>query len=153
MINAMKASISDVFEQMFFLPIDMVETDNENTSTARNSQQTIAAGVAFNGSPSGAFVLNIPEDLASSITTDFLGIRPEELSKEQITGTVKEIINMLAGNILSAYDCQSTFNLEIPELIRAPHDSGDTKHVDTIHIGIETLDNRMTLHMRVGEFQ
>ncbi len=148
MIQAMKASISEVLEQMFFLPIDMVETQKENITTGPDDQQTINARLGFDGVPSGTFLLNIPKDLAASITADFLGTIPEKLSMEQITGTVKEMINMLAGNTLGAYDPQTPFDLQIPELIAPPSCNGAaTCHATDIDIEIETLDNRMTLHM------
>ncbi|MGD8846172.1 MAG: chemotaxis protein CheX [Desulfobacteraceae bacterium] len=143
MIQAMKDSIFEVLEQMFFLPIDLVEDQKENTITGPNNQQSIHARVGFDGVPSGTFLLNIPKELAVSITADFLGTIPEKLSMEQITGTVKEMINMLAGNTLSAYDPKTPFDLHIPELTAPPCWS----HATAIDIGIETLNNRMTLHM------
>lgn len=148
MIQAMKSSISEVLEQMFFLPIDMVEAEEKNTPTGLDGQQPIGAIVGFDGPSSGTFLLDIPADLAASITADFLGATPEELTMEQINGTVKEMINMLAGNSLSAYNPESPFNLKIPELIAAPMGKGDMEENEgTIDIGIETLDSRMTLHM------
>ena len=114
---------------------------------------TICAKVGFQGDPSGTFMLAIPKKPAASITADFLGTVQEELSSEQITGTVKEMINMLAGNSLSAYDIESPFNLEIPELVSAPDGNGksNSERDYSIDIGIDTLDNRMTLHMTVQE--
>ena len=147
MTKAMMASISEVLEQMFFLPIDMVMADDGQTPKSLN-QSTIAASVGFDGHPSGTFRLNIPLELATLITADFLGTAAEQLSQEQITDTVKEMINMLAGNSLSAYDAQSAFDLKIPELIAATtaHESPSITDA-SIDIGIETLDSCMTLIM------
>lgn len=149
MTKAMMASISEVLEQMFFLPIDMVAAD-EGATPNDPIHQMIAASVGFAGSPSGTFRLNIPTDLAALITADFLGTAAEQLSSEQITDTVKEMINMLAGNSLSAYDAQSPFDLHIPKLITTQNGFNDeSAGGESIDIGIETLESRMTLHMTV----
>ena len=145
MIQAMKASISEVLEQMFFLPIDVVDDHNEGSTKIIDARPSFAASIGFDGPSSGVFVLHIPSALAASITADFLGAVADELSEEQITGTVKEMLNMLAGNSLSAYDAQASFNLKIPELLASP--VATEKKEGIIDIGIETMDSRMTLHM------
>ena len=145
MIQAMMASISEVLEQMFFLPIDVVEGRNAGNARTVDAHPSIAASIDFDGPSSGVFVLHIPSALAASITADFLGTASDELTEDQITGTVKEMLNMLAGNSLSAYDAQASFNLKIPELITLP--AAATEKEDIIDIGIETMDSRMTLHM------
>jgi len=145
MIQAMKASISEVLEQMFFLPIDVVDDNGEGSAMVIDAPQTIAARVDFDGPSSGVFVLHIPSALAASITADFLGASADELSDEQITGTVKEMLNMLAGNSLSAYDAHASFNLNIPEVATPPGTKDGREGI--IDIGIETMDSRMALHM------
>ena len=145
MIQAMKASISEVLEQMFFLPIDLVEDHNGGGAMEIDSPGNIAASIGFEGPSSGVFVLHIPSSLAATITADFLGASSEELSEEQITGTVKEMLNMLAGNSLSAYDANASFNLNIPEL--TTHRVEKDRKAAIIDIAIETMDSRMTLHM------
>lgn len=123
MIKAMKASISEVLEQMFFLPIDMVDAGEENKPTGLN-QPIIAASVGYDGALSGTFLLNIPADLAASITADFLGTVPEQLSTEQIAGTVKEMINMLAGNSLST-EALASGAMEVISKPSAAYSAGD----------------------------
>ena len=145
MIQAMKASISEVLEQMFFLPIDVVDDHNGGSAKAIDAHQSIAASIDFGGPSSGIFVLHIPSALAASITADFLGTDSDELTEDQITGTVKEMLNMLAGNSLSAYDTKASFNLNIPELITSPVSTKEKEGY--IDIGIETMDSRMMLHM------
>ncbi len=145
MTHAMMASISEVLEQMFFLPIDVVDDHNGDNAKTIDAHPSIVASIAFDGPAAGNFVLHIPSTLAASITADFLGTDSSELTDDQITGTVKEMLNMLAGNSLSTYDAQASFNLKIPELI-TPSVSTQEKE-SNIEIGIETMDSRMTLHM------
>lgn len=143
MIKAMKVSISEVLEQMFFLPIDKIEEINGAQAWA-DDQKYLAASVCFEGASSGIFMLTIPSEMAISITADFLGVIPEALSEEQVGGTVKEMINMLAGNSLSCYDADTSFELKIPELHKARKEK--TGFID---FSIETLDGLMTLQMAV----
>jgi CheY-specific phosphatase CheX len=148
MIKAMKASIFEVLEQMFFMPIDVVDAESEKTPSPHCNGQTYVAKVEFDGPAPGIFRLEIPTALAASIAADFLGAIEEELSVEEITGTVKEMLNMLAGNSLSAYDPQSCFNLQVPVLIEPSADAGafgDKR--ETIDMGIETMDHNMSLRM------
>ena len=148
MIQAMKASISEVLEQMFFLPIDLVDAGKEKSSPAIDGGETYTAKVGFQGPASGVFRLQIPAALAASISADFLGTLTEELSDEDISGTVKEMLNMLAGNSLSAYDPKAPFNLSIPELTQSPaggEKAGEKR--ERIDIRIETMDSCMSLNM------
>lgn len=144
MMNAMKTSIFKVLEQMFFLPINLYETDKDEIQGERNKQ--ITTSVSFEGTPSGRFILSMPETLAVSISADFLGVRQDAIFSEHVNGTVQEMINMLAGNTLMAFDPQALFNLQIPCVV-------ETDQLQRIldeyrqhwSVGIETLQSRMTL--------
>lgn len=151
MTKAMKASISDVLEQMFFLPIDIVDGGEPDNPAGPDDQTLVTAGVAFEGVLAGRFSLTIPSDLAVSITADFLGTLPEELALDQVRETVKEMINMLAGNALSIYDADSAINLRIPEILTGTKDTpNQSADGDTIGIDIETLDSRMRLELSLS---
>ena len=114
MTEAMKASISEVLEQMFFLPFDFVGAAESSLSQSDNGCR-IGAKVAFHGRFSGMFVLLVPTPLGRSITADFMGLDPEAISTGQVADTMMEMINMLAGNCLSHYDQKALFDLQIPE--------------------------------------
>jgi CheY-specific phosphatase CheX len=147
---AMKDSIFNVIEQMFFLPIDVQET-NGSADTGLQNISLITAGVGFNGPSDGMFMLSIPADLAAAMAIDFLGISPEMISSEQISGTVKEMINMLAGSTLSAYEPEAAFNLQIPEIIALPMPTtSDSEPEGSIVLLIETPDNRMAFRLNIA---
>jgi CheY-specific phosphatase CheX len=147
---AMKDSIFNVIEQMFFLPIEVSET-NGSVDTGLQTTSWITAGVGFNGPSGGEFMLSIPADLATAMAVDFLGISPEMMSSDQITGTVKEMINMLAGSTLSAYEPEAAFDLQIPQIIAAPEPStSDSKPEGSIVLLIETPDDRMTFRLIIA---
>lgn len=146
-LNAMKASISEVFEQMFFLPVDLLV---EKTVNSAGDGAGICATIEFEGDPCGCFRLAIPRDLARSITADFMGEEAEDVTADQVDGTVKEIINMLAGNTLSAYDRDAVFSLHIPDLVAASRAEGDlSKHPKRFDVTVDTLDNRMYVTLAV----
>ena len=144
---AMKDSIFNVIEQMFFLPIDIKET-NGSADTGLQNTSLITAGVGFAGPADGRFMLSIPVDLATTMAADFLGISSEMISSKQIIGTAKEMINMLAGSTLSAYEPEEAFNLQIPKIIAVPEPAKVCLEPDeSILMLIVTPDSRMTFRL------
>jgi CheY-specific phosphatase CheX len=145
--QAMKASISEVLEQMFFLPIDFIAPEKASADPAPE-ETSIMAKLGFCGSCGGTFLLRIPLALARSISADFLGTEPQSLSADQVTATVLEMVNMLAGSTLSNYDHQALFDLQIPELITIDDVGALTQAVaDHIVIRIQTPENRMMFEL------
>ena len=143
--QAMKASISEVLEQMFFLPIDFIAPEK---ACADPEPATIIAKLDFSGSSGGTFVLQMPAALAQSVAADFLGTTAQGLFREQVAATVLEMVNMLAGSTLSTYDHQALFNLQIPELISADALGALTEKVaDQIVIRIQTPESPMTFQV------
>ncbi len=114
---AMTDSISNVLETMFFLPLDISDTIRVNMLKTPANDAIIATRLGFSGPFKGHFGFFIPKKLAKSLTADFLGQDPNSISDDQTEETVKEIINMLAGDTLSSYDSQAVFDLQIPELV------------------------------------
>ncbi len=150
---AMKDSIFKVLEKMFFVPVDVQETPgNADAGDALPNTPQITACLGFNGPSDGIFVLSIPADLAASMAVDFLGVSPETISSEHVTGTVKEMINMLAGSTLSAYEPDSAFNLQIPEITTAQKlMTSDSEPDGSITLSIETPDNRMAYRLLITD--
>jgi CheY-specific phosphatase CheX len=149
MTEAMKASISEVLEQMFFMPIDFIAPDAAR-SDPESGNGSIIAKLGFCGSLSGTFMLHVPGPLAHSVSADFLGIAPQNLSDDHVTGTVLEMVNMLAGGTLSIYARHALFDLQIPEII-SMHDAGALtgESSDGIIIRIQTPENRMAFQLNI----
>jgi CheY-specific phosphatase CheX len=145
--EAMKASISEVLEQMFFMPIDFVAPDAA-PSDPQSGSAAIIAKLGFSGPYSGTFMLQVPAVLGQSVSADFLGIAAPRLSSEQVTGTVLEMVNMLAGGTLSIYDSHALFDLQMPELI-CTHDvhALTAEAPDGILLRIQTPESRMTFQL------
>jgi chemotaxis protein CheY-P-specific phosphatase CheC len=148
LITAMKISISDVLETMFFLPLDFSDATNAQELWGDEKDQMIAAKLNFDGPFSGHAVSYIPKKLAASVTADFIGKDEKSISHEHINGTVKEIINIVVGNILSNLDPKKVFNLSVPELIGFDENRIDpAESKQEIFIGIDTLENHMAFQM------
>jgi CheY-specific phosphatase CheX len=141
--EAMKASISEVLEQMFFMPIEFAVPEDAGADLEPDPA-TIIAKLEFSGSACGTFLLLIPASLAQSVTADFLGVMSRSQARELVPGTVLEMINMLAGNTLSTYDHQALFDLQIPVLINVKEHHALTEGVaDQVVIRIQTPEGRM----------
>jgi CheY-specific phosphatase CheX len=115
-------------------------------------EATIIAKLAFSGSLEGTFMLKVPSSLAQSVSADFLGTAPANLSRDDVVGTVLEMANMLAGGALSIYDSHALFDLQIPELISQKDvDAFAEQGLDGITIRIQTLDSRMSFQLFTQE--
>ncbi len=145
--QAMKASISEVLEQMFFMPIDFMDPAIAGADPEPDPEPVIAR-LGFCGSTSGTFLLLIPAALAQSISADFLGVATESPSRDQVAATVLEMVNMLAGGTLSRYDHQALFDLQIPELITVNNLRALTEGItDQIVIRAQTPESRITFQL------
>jgi CheY-specific phosphatase CheX len=137
--EAMKTSISEVLERMFFMPIEFAAPEKAGADPA-----AILVKLEFSGSACGTFFLLIPATLAQSVTADFLGVTSQSQARELVPGTVLEMVNMLAGATLSTYDHQALFDLQIPELITVKEHRALTEGVaDQVAIRIQTPEGRM----------
>ena len=143
LITAMKNSISEVLETMFFLPLDFPETDHWDLSTLK-TEETLVSKLSFSGPFEGYFLFFIPQETASSLTADFLGKDVENISQSEVADTAKEIINMFAGSTFGKYDDQALFSLGIPQLMDLDDIRGDDPR-EGIFIPVSTLDNYLVL--------
>ena len=149
--EAMKASISEVLEQMFFMPIDFIAPDADRRDPEPGGESIIAK-LDFKGSLAGTFMLRVPWALAQAVSADFLGTARSSLSDKDVTGTVLEMVNMLAGGALSTYDAQTLFDLQIPQSIsKEKMDTVIQQGTDEIRIEIQTTESRMTFQLIVQE--
>jgi CheY-specific phosphatase CheX len=150
MTTAMKNSISDVLETMFFLSLDFSDDLDLLELWDTEKDPIIVAKLSFNGPLSGYAVFCIPKKSALSITADFMGKDEQEISDNQINETIKEIINMIIGNTFSKYDPDVVFDLGVPELVEF-HDSikGLPDSEKSFSVVIETLENYMAFQMNI----
>ncbi len=148
LITAMKNSISDVLETMFFLPVDYNDSVQKEELWAGEKDLILAAKLDFDGPFSGCCVFFIPKKLAVSLAADFMGTDEEAVSDDQITGTVLEITNMIAGNTFSLYDSQAVFNLDVPEQVEFSDYLKEVSDSESrLFIVIDTLEDRLAFQI------
>ncbi len=150
MIQAMKTSISEVLEEMFFMPIDFIGSADDAMGFEENKKKVVVK-LDFSGPHAGHFLLITPRSLANSITADFLGASARNLSEDQVYGTVLAMINMLAGNTLSKHDHRAVYNLQIPKLMSMDSmDAPESNASEYFDVYIETLACRMIMKLVVN---
>lgn len=148
--SAMKNSISNVLETMFFLPVDFDDSVSKEKLWDMDNDKVIAAKLNFSGPLNGYTIFYIPEKLAKSLTADFMGKEEKNISGDQAKGTVKEMANMITGNTFSLYDSETVFNLGIPKMLDSDKfyedSNGSEEH---IFIAIETPENNLAFQMDI----
>jgi CheY-specific phosphatase CheX len=134
---------------MFYLLIEFMAHDKLSADSQVN-KDSLVAKLGFSGALAGHFLLFIPQELAQSITADFLGTPAQNVSTDHVAGTVLEMANMLAGSTLSSYNHQALFDLQIPELItpRITQELTDAC-TDQIVIGVQTFKSCMVFQLVV----
>jgi len=148
LIPAMKTSISEVLEKMFFLPMDFPEAVNLGELYHSGKDKMLTSKLSFKGPFSGYFLFFMPRDLAFFLTASFLGEDEGNVSQDQVTETLKEILNMIAGSAFSAFDNQVVFDLDIPELVGLDDLGRDHSNPEEdIFVAVNTLDNCLALEM------
>lgn len=113
----MRTSISEVLETMFYMALEFEESESVESSGIDLTQGTRICRLDFSGKLTGHFIIFVPEDLLIGMAADFMGEEPENINEEYIEGTIKEIINMVGGNLFAALDSNAEFKLGIPEMV------------------------------------
>jgi len=146
--KAMRTSISEVLEKMFFLPLDFSDAGSPGDLWEAGGVDLLAIRLAFQGPFSGHFAFFVPQALGKALAADFMGTDEEDVSLEHVEQTAKEIVNMIAGSTFCALDEEAVFDLGIPE--KVPPDEvwkgpGDSE--DQVFLGIDLIDGRLGLRL------
>lgn len=144
MMKTMREAISNVLGTMFFQLVHIHDNNYNLQAWFPETQLLYGANLRFSGPLRGSFYLFIPPAMIAEITANFLGIEEKEVDEKQKTDTIKEALNMIAGNTLARFDKEGTLRLGIPELIAEEDCTEDkleglTKDI----ILIETEENRL----------
>jgi len=115
--EAMKDSISEILETMFFMPIEFPEADELTQIKGPAQAPFLSAKLAYQGPLSGTFFVLAPKPLVEELAANLLGLEKEEVGSEDVEATLKELLNMVAGKTFGLYDSQLVFHLGVPELI------------------------------------
>jgi len=97
-----------VLETMFFsLP--------EPCDASPNEDWDLYAGIKLQGPEEITLHLFLHKELAVKLAADFLGTEHEEIAAEALLDMMKEMVNMIGGNLLTRLDSQTCLSLGVPE--------------------------------------
>ncbi len=112
--RALFDSATEVFEKMLFLEIKP-DTGNELLPIHRE----ISGRISFEGIFKGVVRLDCSCSLAKELTVSFLGIDPDDADTTKVDDNIKELVNMICGNMFCKLDeDRSLAKLGIPEVVR-----------------------------------
>lgn len=148
LIKALKEAISEVLEKMFFLPLECEAGASSSQSSGVALLNSLVTKITFNGSFSGYIVFYLPKELSYSLTADFLGTEPADITAEQAWGTAREITNMIAGNTFSHFNSKQVFDIGIPEEYSGDHSEFESDDQDRIiRISIDTENDHLEVRL------
>ncbi|MCW7755357.1 chemotaxis protein CheX [Desulfobotulus sp. H1] len=140
---AMKASISEVLGTMFYMPLEFDMEEVLEKSFLWQADALLAASLSFKGPFNGLVIFWVPENILCTMTSDFLG--EQCVSKEQMAETLKEIVNMVAGNTFSNFDNTREFRLGIPGIITRALPGSPVLSGRGLFLGIESVEGPLGL--------
>ena len=145
MRQALVNSVDEVLGKMFF-----AETMGEvpGAEPAEDRADEIAAGLTFEGEPSGSLLLRLTTAAARQIAADFLGIDETEISENQISEVVRELTNMICGSVLSRVESAATFNLGAPRIV--PPSEEPAGSLTNTRYCVQLSNGRLTVHVYTG---
>ncbi|MDD5475793.1 MAG: chemotaxis protein CheX [Syntrophales bacterium] len=103
------ASISEVFEKMFFLYLEMTEE--------RHNGPFLKASISFSGSESGVLDMYFSESLLTSMAQNMLSLEAGKIGKDEREDCAREAANMVCGNFLAAMEPARRYDMTIPRCI------------------------------------
>lgn len=121
--KALRDSISDTFSTMFFV----VPESDENILEGAEGKPVggwLEGWIEFS---KGAEKVRIwvwsPPELAMELASNILSCDPDEVSEEDLLDSYREMLNMVAGNVLTAVDQNSQWKMGLPNAAKL--DGGD----------------------------
>ncbi|MBL8027779.1 MAG: chemotaxis protein CheX, partial [Fibrobacteres bacterium] len=97
--NTLIESCVEVFEKMLF-----VEIKDSTHDTADTFKHELAGKIRFEGAYTGKLEMECSMSLAKELTVSFLGIDESEITSDKIFDNLKELVNMICGNMFCKLD-------------------------------------------------
>ncbi len=106
---------ADVLEQFAFMFLAPVESG----LAPLRGRMFLHAGIKFSGPFSGWLSLSAAPSFCSLLAANVLGMEPDELTPEHAEDALKELVNVICGELLVALAGKAAiFDLSVPELKR-----------------------------------
>ena len=106
--------VYDVFEKLAFMFGEVALSDELPEPAERN----VKASMTYSGNTKGSISLTVPAEVCPEIAANVLGKDPDDdIVKAQAGDALKEVLNVLCGNILTAVAGEGpVFDLSVPEV-------------------------------------
>ncbi len=111
------AVTSNIFETMFFIVLEIGE-DETPLEDIMPPATMLRGEIEFEGKHTGRLTLDLPVELAQTMASNFLGLEEEKAPDYQADDMVRELCNMICGNLFSRVDQKTVWNLTIPRTRR-----------------------------------
>lgn len=117
----------EVLETMFFCGL----SEDAGQAEAGNKEPDVAAIVRFHGAEEGALEIRLSEAMAMRCASDFFGEEESETRESDSLDVVREMANMVCGNLLSRLERNSIFCLDEPvaRLGREPEAARESQEI------------------------
>jgi len=116
-LTAVKTSISEVMETMFFLPVEFPNEPTQKKIKRIKGQQNKVCCLDFSGDCSGSVYLLVPRQLLLKMAENFMGEMGDSIGNDLLNGTLTEAVNMITGNALRKINAKVPFELSSPRLV------------------------------------
>jgi hypothetical protein len=113
--RALRSAISDVFATMFFI---VPEWDPELALklATQKAGGWYEGWVDFERAPKSLRVwVWSPPELATELAANIMASRPQDLDDEQILDAFREMLNMVAGSLLTSMDPAGQWKMGLPQ--------------------------------------
>jgi hypothetical protein len=106
-------TITDVLQKAVFIFTDPI---SENEIPALDTWEPDGVSIRFTGKPSGTVYIWVSKGFACCVAANMLGIdKDEPKASEQGIDALKELLNMIVGNLLTAvFGEEPVFELSLP---------------------------------------
>ncbi len=113
--TALKGSISDTFSTMFFVVPELdAKWEAELPKLPPESWLEGMVDLRLQGKEMRVWVW-APEALARELAANILTCEPDQLSQEDLLDSYREMLNMVAGSLLTQVDTDSSGNMGLPQ--------------------------------------
>jgi len=114
--KALKASISDVFSTMFFM-VPEEDPGLCQEMAGEDAQGWLEGRVELVREEGGGLAIWCwaHSGLARELAANILSLEPDELSESDIVDAYAEMLNMVAGSLLTAVDQKAQWRLGLPQ--------------------------------------
>ncbi len=86
------------------------------TAHVSNFKHSLSALIGFAGFRQGALAIHLPDNVATGLTSDFLGMEVTEIN-EDVEDAMGELANMIAGSLKSSIANGGQVELSLPSVV------------------------------------